>query len=404
LQSTFLKIKKTQALSLFLITLLSLTCLMEKVFASGVLSERNYRKLEAIHQLLNKDQLTQAQQKLEIMLVRKNPPYTQALFLQTAAHISIKQDKYPTAIKQLNEVLALKILPDFVEKNIEYNLAQLYAGEQDYKNSLTILKRWLKNNKKISPNNHVFIAMIYSHEHFYNDAISHILQAIKQSKKPAESWYQILISFHLQQKHYQKAILVYHILLKNYSHQLTYWKQLSGLYLQIKKPAKALAAYQSADHLFLLKKESDLQRLVDLYLYLNLPFQAAEKLHQSIQSKTITSNQKNWKKLADCWILAKEYPLAIKALKQASHHDKTGKIELKIARLFIENSQWKQALISIDKALLTGKLTSKEQNKSYFLKGISAYYAKQPEIARQAFIKTKNYPQTRQWLKQLEFK
>lgn len=389
---------------LIMLVVLPMLC-SNVVFAKGgVLSERDFRKLEAVHQLLNDNKVEEAQSRLQKMLARKNSHYTQALFLQTAAHIAIKQDHYKNAIQYLVEVIKLKALPDYVEQNIKYNLTQLYAQESDYKNSLKMLKNWMIANLKITPDIHIFAATIYAHEKQYTTAIKHVKKAIAQSDHLVESWYQMLIAFHLQQKQYRKTIAVYQTLIKHFPKKVIYWKQLSGLYMQIKETQQALSVLKLANDQGLIVEPSDIHRLANLYLYLNIPYQAALFLQKKLTTTMLASSTKNWAKLADSWILAKEYGNGINALsKAASLEKKHGRYEVKMGRLQMENGQWDQALALFNMGIKKGGLEKKMQGQVYLLKGISAYYSHQPKLAIKAFKKAKTYDAERKkadsWLR-----
>jgi len=236
----------TKVTRFFGIALLSAILLMGTVSSyakTGTLSERNYKKLQSIHKLIEKQQLNQARKQLKKFLLTKHDSYTQAIFLQTAAHVAIEKNQYKQAIKYLEQVDSLKALPDFVARNVQYNLAQLYAQNNQLTKSIKILQRWLKASKKITSEQHIFAATLYAHKNEHQAAIKHIQRAIKKSSQAKESWYQLLISQYLEQKKYPLAIKVYQKLIKKYPNNKSYWKQLSGLYFQTDKLHQALAVW-----------------------------------------------------------------------------------------------------------------------------------------------------------------
>jgi len=371
---------------------------------TGVLSERNYKKLQSIHKLIEKQKLSQATAQLENFLSTKHNAYTQAIFLQTAAHIAIEKEQYHQAIKYLEQVNSLNALPHFVSLNIQYNLAQLYAQNEQLNNSIKILQLWLKASKKVTSEQHIFAATLFSLKNQHQTAIKHIQQAIKKASKPKESWYQMLIAQYVQQKQYLLAIKVYQKLIKWYPENKNYWKQLSGLYFQTDQMHQALAILILAEKRSLLSTEQELLRLVNLYLYADIPLKAAQLLAKKLNTGAIQSNLENKMKLVNSWILAQEYSMGIEVLQQLSLEDhNNGQYSFLIARLLMEQGQWQTAYQYFN-AAQNKKLDDPGNN--YLLQGISAYYAKMPEQAKKAFKKAEKYSnykdKANDWLKQLE--
>ena len=378
--------------------------LLDVAIAAGTLSERHYKQLQSIHKLIEKQQLSNAKKQLDQFLSARHDGYTQALFLQTAAHVAIEQGQYDQAIDYLKKAHNINALPDFVNRNIEYNLAQLYAQENDWNKSLEVLKQWLSGNKKITPEQHIFAATVYGRKRQYQSAIKHVKQAIKNSSKTEESWYQMLISFYLEQKKYQQAIPVYLTLIKLYPDKNNYWKQLSELYLQTQNPHKALAVLQLAEQQGILSTEQEILRLANLYLYANIPVQAAQLIQEKMNTGGIPADIKNRNKLADSWIQAQEYSQAIKVLNQLSQLDQNnGLYQFRIGRLYMEQGNWSQALKAFERAQSKKQL---DQGHNALLLGICAYYDKKPAKAKIAFENAQKFNKYREqasdWLEALE--
>lgn len=404
------------------ITLL-LMAIITEANAAGTLNERNYKKLQTIHQLIEKNRLIQAKTQIEQFLASKHADYTQAIFLQTAAYIALEQQQYDQAISYLEQADSLHALPDYVSRNIVYNLAQLYwqrdnSKKNDLSNTLAMLERWLALSRtvshkgksakeKISSKQHIFAATVYARNSNYKSAVSHVRQAIKQagqlSQKPEESWYQLLISLYLQQKKTAQAINTYQTVIKLYPKNKNYWKQLSALYLQIDKPHQALAVMELAKKQAMLVTEEELLRLARLFLYTNIPLSAAQLLQENLNSGVIKPTLKNWQTLADSWIMAQEYDRAIKVLQHLARLDgQSGHYQFRIGRLLMAQGNWLAAFQAFTSA--QGKRL-KDPGKSYFLQGISGYYAKTPEKAKKAFEQAKSFKkyekQATIWLQQM---
>jgi len=388
----------------WLVLLMGCVSVCQLAGAAGTLSERNYKKLQAIHKLISQDKFSQAQTALNQVLAKKQDGYTQALFLQTSAQVAISRSQYAQAIKHLVRALSLKALPAFVEKNILYNLAQLSVQQGQDKQGLKYLKRWLLKQKKLSPQQHIFAASVFGQQRQYKSAIKHVQRAIAAVKQPQEAWYQLLVSFYLEQKRYKKAIPIYHKLVRRYPKKSAYWQQLSGLYLQTRQKQQALAVLTLAYRQGMIKKQNNLLRLFNLYLYVNNPYDAGLLLQAELSRKRIKPSAKHWQKLADSWILAKEYAKGIAALKQAAVLSTSdGALDVRIARLQIEQGRWHLAYEALGRGLKKGV---KHAGEAHLLRGIAAYYDHRVPQARRALQKAKQDQAVRKrataWLQQLE--
>ncbi len=398
--------------------------------AAGTLNERNYKKLQNIHVLIENNKLHQAATRLKQFLTLKHDHYTQALFLQTAAHVSIQQEHYTQAISYLEQVDSLNALPDFVSQNILYNLAQLYLQrdqkskshkKNDLDKSLRALERWLslkkltKNNTSkgnISAEQHVFAATVYAQNKKNKPAISHVKKAInlskqrgyEQLKKSRESWYQLLVSLYLEDKNYSQAIHLYQIMINLYPGNKNYWKQLSGLYLQQNKMPQALAVLALAKKQGLLSTEQELLHLINLYLYLEIPLPAAELLQESLRQGVIKPTIKNWLTLVNSWVMAQEYSQAVAVLQHIRTLDENnGWYQFRAGRLLMEQGKW-QAAYQQFKGAQSKKLNDPGNN--FLLQGICAYYAGLFEKAKYSLENAKKYKKYKLtanfWLEQLE--
>jgi len=408
-------IKRKAKQWIILAVLFFIVTLIETSLAAGTLNERDYKKLESIHRLIEKNQLNQAEKQLNQFLSKKHKAYTQAIFLQTAAHVALEKTHYDKAITYLEQADSLKALPQFVSSNILYNLTQLYfqkamesqsSGKKYLKKSVHLLERWLAGQTSISSEQRIFAATVYGRNKQYKSAVSQARQAIKQSKKKApEAWYQLLISLYLEQKHYNQAIEVYKKLIKLYPNKKNYWKQLSTLYLQTDKIHQALAVMTLAEKQGLLSTEQELLRLANLYLYANIPLSAAKVLKKNIKSGLIQPSIKNRLKLVDALTMAQDYTQATKTLLQlAQIEKKNGQYHYRAGRLLMEQAKWSDAFLQFKEA--EGKKLV-DHGHNYLLQGISAYYAKNIVKAKKSFqksIKYKKYEKKSElWLEQLDF-
>jgi tetratricopeptide (TPR) repeat protein len=136
-------------------------------------------------------------------------------------------------------------------------------------------------------------------------------------RQPKESWFQLLASIYLQQRNYRAASPVLEQAVSYWPHRLTYYIQLSAVYQEMDRQADAFSILSIAQYNNLLKKESDINRLVQLYRYFDHPYKGAKIYKDAMNRKLIKLNEKNWESVANAWLQAREWRLAEESLKNA---------------------------------------------------------------------------------------
>ncbi|MEJ2620420.1 MAG: tetratricopeptide repeat protein, partial [Candidatus Thiodiazotropha sp.] len=299
-----------------------------------------YDYLFMIDALIRNGKYQRARSELDALLerVKQNPDET-ALTRQAYGYLSIGLKDYPAAIDHFLFAVNSAALPPEVSLNLRYTLAQLLYQEARYKAGLVQLERWFEQTAKPTPESRVLQASFYYELKKYSKAITALKRAIKQSDSPQESWYQMLVGLYFETKQYKQSVPVLEILVKKFPAKALYWQQLSDVLLQLGREQKAVAVLSLAASKNLLD-ESGLIRLAKLYLQLNNPLDAAELIKDRIQRGDIKSNKASLSLLADAWLLAREPQQGVQVLKQLAEIDKSGKPQLRMGRLLMEQEQW----------------------------------------------------------------
>jgi tetratricopeptide (TPR) repeat protein len=279
-------------------------------------------------------------------------------------------------------------LPDIAQLNIQYNLAQLYAQQENYAMSLELLEVWLLVAKNVTPQVHVFMANMYVQQKLYPKAIQQLQSAIQKeiekTGQPKQVWFQQLIALHFEQQQFEKMIDILKITIQRFPMEKKYWQQLAGIYQKLDEMESALAILVIANQQGLLDTEKDLLNLANFYLYQNLPYQSASILRSGFERGIIDVNEKNWSRLVESWIVAKESDLAIQSLYLAMQKEMlVEKFILRLARLLIENEEWDEVISVLEVGMQ--KITFAKESDAYYLLGIAGYYAGKLKLAKKAF-------------------
>jgi tetratricopeptide (TPR) repeat protein len=359
-----------------------------------------YKKSKTVEKLIAKKSYQQAQQKLESILSDiKKGEYEHAFVLKSLSSVHALKGRYSKAAELLAQSIDLKVMPEEEEQRAILNLGQLYMATEQYAKAIKTLEPWLKTHTNLDMQINVLVANAYTQLKHYRKALPYIKKAIRQSKKPKESWYQLNLALYYELEEYTPATDILKILISSYPDKQTYWQQLSSIYQQVKQYKKALSVKDLAYKKGFITAEKEILELANLFLFIGSPFKAAKLIEQEINQKRIKHISKNWEILANAWTMAKEFDHAIKALEIASDLNSKGSLYLQLGQLYVEQEKWSQAIKSLNNALNKGGL--KNTGSAHLLLGMSYYELNDLEKANKSLLKATKYNKSkkaaRQW-------
>ncbi len=368
---------------------------------SKTISSWLYKQLEAVEKQLSAKEYVKATSLLQKTLKKlPNKNYEQAVVLRSLASVSAMQGHYKKAIPLLERSLATEALPKNQAASAYLNLGQLYMADGQYRKTIAIMEKWLREAKKPVPQDYILLAQAHAQLKHYKKALPLVDKAIAESKKPVESWYQLQLALNYELERYQKCAAILQKLVRFYPEKKRYWKDLVGVHQQLKDFKSALAVMELAYQKALLIKSKELTQLANLYLYLDTPLKAAKLLEKELKAGKIERTEKNLELFANSLIQAKEYKRSEEPLKEAAELSKKGQLYVRLARIQIEQEQWKKAQKNLGKGLKKGKLRS--TGEAWLLLGVSCYEQNKSVCSRRAFNKAANFKKQKksaqQWL------
>ena len=368
------------------------------------LQASSYEVLSKAQKDMEKFDYKNAKIKLQVLLNKeKLPAYDKAVTYQTLGYAENGIGNFKAAAEGFQNALSLNILPDKVTHDLQFATAQLLIHLEKPDQGLDYLKKWFSNEPKPNADSHIVAASAYYQLKNYEQLIFHVEQAIRQTSAPRMDWYDLLLAAYFEQKNYRKAAQTLELIVTIKPNNKGYWLQLAGMYQELKEEKQAVAAYELAYQKKLLSEE-EIKDLINLYLYLEMPYKAANTLEKELAIGGVSENQKNLTLLADSWLLAKEYDKAKSLFQEIVNRYKDDKTRLRLGRLYIESEKWKEAV-----AIL--KTDIKNQDKSLkaninLLLGIAQYNLNQNNLALNAFSRALNdkstVEQARWWLDYLK--
>jgi tetratricopeptide (TPR) repeat protein len=164
---------------------------------------------------------------------------------------------------------------------------------------------------------------------------------------------------------------------------------------------EALIPLQLAYSQGLLTDESELRRLAELLLYLDLPYRAAQVVERGIETKTMATASDTFELLSNSWIAAREFEKAVTPLERAADLSDNGELYVRLAQVHIQREKWSDAAEVLKLALDKGGLDN--AGDAQLLMGIAYFSQKRPQQALTWFARAREHPETQDeadnWLK-----
>lgn len=370
---------------------------------STFMSPATYNRISRAHDAIEEGKYQSALESLQDLADDvKERPYEYAVTLQTIGYVYIAQEDFETAVKYYRRALELNALPTEPEKQVVYTLAQLYATLGQFQNTINMLEQWFKTAENPPADAYVMLANAYAALERFKEAYPPIKQALAKADQPKEDWYKLALGIQFELQKYREAAETLEVLIANWPERDMYWRQLSGIYLQLEEDAKALATMALAYERGMIEKGEDILNLVRLYMLNGVPVKAGEVLSKGIQEGKVENTLKNQELLAQAWIQAREFDKGIAALGEAAKLSDDGELFIRQAQLYVSMANWDGVAAAARRALEKGGLDQKKTGQAWLLLGTASAEKKDFNTAVEAFNKARGYEDTRrtatQWL------
>lgn len=330
-------------------------------------------------------------------------PSERALVFRLEAYVHYTAGDLDGAIASFEKVLAEEILPLKDETRIRFNIAQLQAGQQNWRGSLEALDRWELYVEQPDPLAYYLRAISYFQLEEFDEAIANAEKAVDLADTPREGWLQLLAALYIQKEDYRDATPVLEELIFRFPKKL-YWVQLSLIYGAREEYPNSLAVQQVAYLQGLLTDDKELRRLARSYLYSNLPYPAARVLEKGLAEGIVEPDVDSYEMLANSWIASREYDKSLAPLKKAAALSKDGNLYARLGQVHLQQEEWKEAAQMLQRAVEKGGL--KNPGQALLLLGISYYNDQQVGQARSFFARAREHdatrPEAERWIEHLD--
>ena len=326
------------------------------------MSESTYKKLAEAQEFIDAEDYPGALSALNNMLNRSRRYNGNELgaIHNMMAFVHYNMERYDRAITAYEQVLAQgDQIPEGLEVQVIYSLAQLHYTEQNYNDALRYMRLWLSQADNPSPEPHIFMAQVYYQMNDYPAAIEQVETAIEiaqnRGTEVKETWWGLLKYLYFEQDNWARVIDILEILVRDFSKR-DYWVQLAQVYGQEGYEDKQIHTYEAAHALGFLNRETDMRNYAGLLMQNEVPYRASKWLQQAVDEGIVEETSKNLQSLGQAYQLAQDVDAAIPVFEKAATKSDDGDIFARLANLYLEKDDYPKCNEAAEKALEKGGL------------------------------------------------
>lgn len=330
--------------------------------------------------------------------------YERAMLWNFYGYMYYGEDNIAKAIEYFAKVVEEEAIPEALEQNTLFSLAQLALGQGEFEKTIDYLQKW---ERLTAPEQHqkawVLKAQALYQQGDYKAALAPITKAIDtvESKQqvPEENWLVLQRAIYFELGDTKRVAAVLEDMVRYYN-KPEYWVQLAGVYGQLGQENKQLAMLETAFQQGFLTKGQDLLNLAQTYFFNDVPYKAGQVLEQALEQGAVERNLRHLKLLAQAWVAARETDKASAALLAAAALSDDGELDAQRATLLLNAERNKDAIIAAQAALEKGDL--KQPGTMHLVIGMAELNLENFNAALQAFAVAKKFDDARKSASQWE--
>lgn len=316
-----------------------------------------HKKIQKAQEAMDVKSYVEAKQIIDDTLQgKKVNDYERAVAWQLKAMIAYEEDDVAGTIRAYEQILRFAdSIPEALEINVIYGLAQLYYSEENYDKAIEYVARWEQRTDPtlIGVNQLTFISNLQYVRNEFAESLDYIYRAIEMAKtvdtiEVKEQWYGLALSAHWELGEFEKVRDTLEILLLTWP-KPRYWIQLAGIYQELGEEETSYslteAAYKQG---FLDDKEAQLVNIAQIQLARGAPIKCAWILEKAFAEERVPDDAKNEKTLGQCYMMASEFEKAVGPLSKAAQGDKDGNLWFQIGQVQMQLGNYKDAVGSFD--------------------------------------------------------
>lgn len=375
-----------------------------KTRKTPAMREKVYSKLAEAQTLAEANDSAGAQKILgQVQAMKDLNSYELAQMWNFFAYIYFTQERYGDALRAYERVLQQPNIPEAMESQTIYSLAQLYFQEDNYRKSIEFIDRWFRTAQNPGPEPYVMKSQAYYQLEDFRAAIPPLETAMRiareQGKPIKENWLLLQRVYYWELEDYPKVASILEQLVTRFPKK-SYWVQLSGMYGEMGQESKQTGALEAVYLMGLFNRGQEYLNLGQLLMQAGYPYRGANVLEEGIEKGLVEKNGRNYRLLAQAWQLSQEDEKAVAPLQQAARLSNDAEMYVRLAQSYLNLDRYDEAVDALQQALNRGGL--KRTGDAHVLMGMAYYYDEKLSSARTAFSKARNFDKNKksanQWV------
>ncbi len=367
------------------------------------MSKKTYDTLNEVQIFMEAEQWDEALAALDEMGERKKlSGYETAHMLNMYGFVYYQQGDSEKALDHFSRALEQEGLPNSQIRGLLNSAAQVSLSIGDYPAAEGYAKRLLEAEIEApQPLSQILLAQAYVGQERWADAVEPLKAALAMQEatgaSPRENWMVMLSSVYHAMERYEEMRAILYRIVEIYPRE-RYVLTLAALNGQLGEPEKQLALIEALEDDKRINKSFHFVTLANLFMAQGVPLKAAELLDREISAGRVPDTRQNLELTSQAWYLAGEEARAIPPLLAAAEKEQEGKLFLRVARLYMDLYQWREAEQTARKALAMEDLD--EPGDAWLLVGMALARGDDLEAARIAFVEAAEYDSSEKWARQ----
>ncbi len=371
------------------------------------LSKAVYDKLTKAQEAIDAKDVPGARRIIDNMLADDITEFERGNVLNFKGFIEYSSGNTAAAIRAYEQLIALPSVEPQLRLQTIYTVAQLYATEERYTETIRYLNEWFEGKTNPAPEPYVLLAQSYAQTEQFDKMLPALDAAIAEAKERGttirEDWYNLYYYACYQLERYTCVRDTLKTLIAGWPKK-SYWMALGGIFSELDQDNEMLAVYEAAYTQNLLTSESELVTMAQLYLQGEIPYKAAKVLEQGMNSGAISKVAKNYRLLSQAWTLAAEDEKSIPALREAARLTSEGELDARLAIAYLNTDQYAECVEAGRASIRKGGL--RKASDSHITIGMCLYNLDRLGDAKGAFRQAARDERSRtlaqQWVKVIE--
>lgn len=372
--------------------------------ASGTLGAATYDAVRRASELIAQKKSDEAITKLSAFVNRGQDFDKATIQYNLGVAYSEKQD-YKSAAEAFAKAISYNTLPQNQTEQLQFSLGQLYIAAGDSAKGIETLRQYIAEAcSPVTPEAHMFLASALADQKRYEEALPEVEIALSKSKAPKESWLQFKLGVQYEMKQYKSAAETLLTLIALMPNKPEYWKQLSGVMLEMDNQTDALAVMALAERQGFMEKPADIMNLYNIYMLIDIPLKAGMLVEDALAQGRLPEDEKTLEAVANAWLNARETEKAEAALKKVASVADKGEYYFRLGAMYGDKERWKESKEMLQLAVSKGGL--KRPGDAYFRIALAEYRMDNLPGAIAALQKAQGFEETKrqagEWMQSLQ--